>query len=237
MDGRRVVPLVTMAALLCGACSTDIFDVNVALASHAYQVDFGSATGTIPTLTCAAGTPSVCDTQQRDAVVATPGPSNVNVDVGCDTTTNRCFAEATARLTYTVDILQDNNFITKVERHSAWVVHSVDLAYTVPTNTLTFAVPQIDVYVGPPGTTTESDAGVVLVDSTMPVAAGTTFVDPPQHLKVASGSPARDFIVNSVESKQPIVFVVVMTPRIEAGAPVPAGSLELDISPTLSLGF
>ena len=226
-----------MAAVLSGgACNTDIFDVNVALASHAYQVDFGSATGTIPTVTCAAGMPSVCDTQQRDAVVATPGPSGISVDIGCDASTSRCFAEATARLTYTVDILQDNNFITAVERHSAWVVHSVDLAYTVPTNTLTFAVPQIDVYVGPPGTTTESDAGVVFVDSTMPVAAGTTF-DQPQHLKVASGSPARDFIVNSVESKQSIVFVVVLTPRIEAGAPVPAGSLELDISPSLTLGF
>ena len=227
-----------MAAVLWGgACSSDIFDVNVALASHAYSADFGSATGTIPTVTCATGMPSICDTQQRDAVVATPGPTNVSVDIGCDAASMRCFAEATARLTYTLDVLQDNDFITKVERHSTWIVHSVDLAYTVPTNTLTFAVPQVDVYVGPPGTTTETDAGVSFVDSTTPIAAGTTFVDQPMHLTLASGSPARDFIASSVQSKQPIVFVVVMTQRLEAGSPVPAGSLELDISPSLELGF
>jgi hypothetical protein len=225
------------AVLFIGACSSNVLDVNVALAPHAYQADFGSATGTIPTVTCSAGTPSVCNTQQRDAVVTTPGPTQVNIDIDCDATTSRCFAQATARLTYTVDVLQDNDFVTKVERHSAWVVHSVDLAYTVPTNTLTFEIPRIDLYVGPPGATTETDAGVVFVDSTIPVAPGTTFVDQPRHLNLEAGSPARDLIVSSVESKQSIVFVVVMTPRLEAGAPVPAGSLELDIYPTLGLGF
>lgn len=227
-----------MAAVLGAlACSTDVFDVSVPLATHSYQMDFGSATGTIPTVTCAAGTPSVCDAQQRDTVVATPGPTNVSVSIGCDASTQRCFAEATARLTYTLDVLQDDDFVTSVERHSAWVVHSVDLAYTVPTNTLTFEVPKIDVYVGPPGSTTETDAGVVFVDSTIPLPAGMTFVDEPRHLNVAEGSAARDFIVSSVEGKQPIVFVVVLTPRIEAGAAVPAGAVELDVAPTLGLGF
>jgi hypothetical protein len=226
------------AATLCvSACSTDVFDVTVHLAQQTYQMDFGSATGTIPTVTCGAGKPSVCDTESRAAVTATTGPGNVTVDFGCDPTTARCFAEATARQTVQVDVLQDNDFVTKVERHSAWVVKSVTLAYTVPTNTLTFDVPKIDVYVGPPGTMTENDTGVAFVDSTMPLPAGTTIVDPPGQLTVAAGSAARDLIVNSVESKQTIVFVVVATPRIEAGAPVPAGSLELDVQPSLGLGF
>jgi hypothetical protein len=234
----RTIRLATLLAATSGACSADVFDVNVALAPHSYQMDFGSATGTIPTVTCATGAPSVCDTQQRAAVVGTtPGPSNISVDIGCDAATNRCFAEATARLTYTLDVLQDNDFATKVERHSAWIVHTVDLAYTVPTNTLTFGIPRIDVYVGPPGTTTENDTGVALVDRTTPIAPGTTFIDTPQHLTVAAGSPARDLIVSSIESKRSIVFVVVVTPRLEAGSPVPAGGLELDIYPSLGLGF
>jgi hypothetical protein len=240
MAAHRGLLLTVTAAVLLGApaCSSDIFDVTVNLATQTYQMDFGNATGTIPTVTCAAGMPNVCDIgQSRAAVTATPGPGNVTIDVGCDPSTDRCFVSGTARLTAQVDVLQDNDFVTKVERHSAWVVKSVTLAYTVPTNTLTFDVPSIDVYVGPPGTTTENDPDVAHVDSTTPIPAGTTFVDEPRQLTVAAGSPARDLIVSSVESKRTIVFVVVAKPRIEAGAPVPAGSLELDVYPSLGLGF
>jgi hypothetical protein len=239
MAAGRAPLFVTSAAVLLGgfACSTDIFDVTVNLAAQTYTMDFGTATGTIPTLTCAPGMPSVCQAESRAAVTATTGPGNVTIDFGCDPTTQRCFAEGTARQTVQVDVLQDPGFVTSVERHSAWVVKSVTLAYTVPTNTLTFEVPKIDVYVGPPGTTTENDPGVAFVDSTMPLPAGTTIVDPPGQLNVAAGSAARDLIVNSVQSKQTLVFVVVATPRIEAGAPVPAGTLQLDVTPTLGLGF
>jgi hypothetical protein len=239
MVAPRALGLAATAAVLLGAsaCNTDVFDVTVHLATQTYQMDFGTATGTIPTVACGAGMTSVCGAEPRAAVTATQGPSNVSVDIGCDSTTDRCFAEATARLTFQVDVLQDNDFVTKVERHSAWVVKSVSLAYTVPSNTLTFEVPKIDVYVGPPGTTTETDSGVAFIDSTMPVPAGMTFVDPPGQLTVAEGSDARNLIVSSVEAKQTLVFVVVAKPRIEAGAPVPAGSLELDVSPSLGLGF
>jgi hypothetical protein len=239
MAAHRAGSLVSMMVALslgAAACSSDVFDVNVKLSPQTYQLDFGNATGTIPTVTCGAGMPSVCDVQQRATATATPGPTDVTVNTGCDATTNRCFVAATARLTYTVDVLQDNDFVTKVERHSAWIVKSVNLAYTVPSNTLTFDVPKIDVYVGPPGTTKETDANVAFVDSTEPIAAGTTFTNP-QQLTVSQGSPARDLIVSSVESKQSMVFVVVLSPRIEAGAPIPAGALELDIYPSLVLGF
>lgn len=219
------------------ACSSDVFDATVNLQPQTYQMDFGAATGTIPTLTCAPAAPGTCNVQSRDAVTATTGSGNIAVDFGCDAATDRCFAEATARITAMVDVLQDSGFVTAVERRSAWVVKSVSLAYTVPTNTLTFDVPKIDVYVGPPGTTTENDPGVAFVDSTMPLPAGTTLVDPPGQLTVAPGSAARDLIVSSVEAKRTLVFVVVAQPRIEAGAPVPAGMLVLDVQPSLGLGL
>jgi hypothetical protein len=238
MAAHRRLSVLMIAAISLGAltCSSDIFDVTVHLATQTYQLDFGNATGTVPTVTCRAGMLSTCELQQRATVTATMGPGNIVVEPGCDSTTSRCFVEATARVTYDVDVLQDSDFVTKVERHSAWTVKSVSLAYTLPTNTLTFDVPKIDVYVGPPGTTTENDPDVAFVDSTAPVPAGTTFTDP-QQLTVAAGSPARDLIVSSVESKRTIVFVVVAKPRIEAGAPIPAGALELDVYPSLLLGF
>jgi hypothetical protein len=237
MMNRHALLLVTLGALpLGGACDRDIFDVSVNLAPHAYQADFGAATGTIPTVTCSPDMISLCAGQ---TVVATTnvGPADVSVDPGCDPTTILCYAEAHARLTYEVDVLQDDDFVTKVAQHSAWIVQDVDLAYTVPTNTLTFAIPRIDVYVGPTGTKTESDPGAVLVDSVTTLAAGTTFVDQPRHLMVADGSPARALIVSSIEAKQAFAFVVVMAPRLEAGAPVPAGRVELDIAPTIGLGL
>jgi hypothetical protein len=227
-----------LPALGVGACSADVFDVDVALAPHAYQADFGPSSGTIPTATCDPSMPTVCGAGQTLAVTTDVGaPADVSVDLGCDATTSRCFAEAHARLTYELDVLQDDAFVTKVERRAISVVRSVDLAYTVPANTLTFDVPRVDVYVGPAGTTTETDAGVVLVDSLSTVAAGTTFVDTPRHLTLADNSPARTLIEGSIQAKTPFVFVLTTAPRLDAGAPVPGGAFEIDIYPTLGLGL
>jgi hypothetical protein len=224
------------------ACNVDVFDVNVPLSPHAYQADFGASSGTIPTVACdptMPTMPTVCGTGQTLAVTTTDGaPADVSVDVGCDATTSRCFAEAHARLTYELDVLQDDAFVTKVERRAISVVQSVDLAYTLPTNTLTFDVPRIDVYVGPVGSKTETDPGVVLVDSVQSITPGLTFGDDARrHLALADDSPARALIVSSIQAKTPFVFVLATAPRLEAGTPVPGGAFEIDVYPTLGLGL
>jgi hypothetical protein len=221
-----------------GACNPDVFDVDVSLAPHAYPADFGPSRGTIPTVACDATMPAVCGTGQTLAVTTADGaPADVSVDLGCDATTARCFAEAHARFSYELDVLQDDAFITKVERRAISVVRSIDLAYTMPTNTLTFDVPRIDVYVGPAGTKTVTDAGVALVDSISTIAAGTTFVDDRRHLTLAGGSPARTLIEQSIQAERAFVFVSVTAPRLGAGAPLPGGAFELEVYPTLGLGL
>jgi hypothetical protein len=220
------------------ACDADVFDVDVDLAPHAYQADFGPSGGTIPTAACDPTMPMVCGLGQTLAVTTADGaPPDVSAQVGCDATSARCYAEAHARLAYELDVLQDDDFVTKVERRAISVVRSIDLAYTVPTNTLTFDVPRIDVYVGPPGTKTEADPGVALVDSVTTIPAGQTFVDPRRHLTLADGSAARSLVEQSIQAEQPFVFVLVTAPRLEAGAPLPGGAFELDIYPTLTLGL
>ncbi|HEX4404977.1 MAG TPA: hypothetical protein VH560_09125 [Polyangia bacterium] len=183
--------------------------------------------------------PAVCGTGQTLAVMTADGaPADVSVDVGCDATTSRCFAQANARLSYELDVLQDDAFVTKVERRAISVVRSIDLAYTLPTNTLTFDVPRIDVYVGPVGSKTETDPGVVLVDSVQSITAGSTFGDDARrHLTLADDSPARTLIASSIQAKAPFVFVLVTAPRLDAGAPVPGGAFEIDVYPTLGLGL
>jgi hypothetical protein len=240
MPRRHVLRFTTLglAVAALAACNADVFDVDVALAPHAYQADFGTSSGTIPTVTCDATMPAACGAGQTlAATTATGAPADVSVAVGCDATSARCYAEAHALLVYELDVLQDDDFVTKVERHAISAVRSIDLAYTLPTNTLTFGLPRIDVYVGPAGSTSETDPNVTLVDSVTTIAAGVTFVDTRRHLTLADGSPARGLIEQSIQAKQPFVFVVVAAPRLEAGAALPGGAFEIDIYPTLGLGL
>ncbi|HVR03730.1 MAG TPA: hypothetical protein VMT47_16450 [Polyangia bacterium] len=218
-------------------CSTNGSEVDVTLAPHAYRADFGAASGIVPTVACASAAATACGAGQalREATSTDDSADDVNVDVRCDPEIDRCFAQALARLPYELDVMRDDAFVAKVEQRPAVVVRSIDLAYTLPVNTLTFDVPRIDVYVGPSGTKTEADHGVVLLDSISPVAAGATFVDEGRHVRLVEGSAAYTRIVKTIEAKQSFVFLVVAIPRLAAGAPLPAGRFEVDIFPTVSL--
>jgi hypothetical protein len=214
------------------ACNPDVLDVDVDLASQRYVSDFGASTGAVPIVPCAPAMPEACAVAGATTVAA----DQATVTLGCDASTSRCFASARARDSFEVDVLRDDDFVSKVARRAVTLVRTVDLAYTVPVNTLSFDVPRVDLYVGPLGTTKETDPGVAPVDTIPPIAAGTTFLDPRRHLVVADGSPARAFIVSSIQTEQPFVFVVVATTRVEAGAALPGGALEVDVYPHLLLG-
>ena len=129
---------------------------------------------------------------------------------GATTSTDRCFAQASAHLSQPVNVLQDDAFVTRVERHALTLVHLVDVAYTIPSNTLTFEIPQIDIYAGPAGSRRETDPGVAIVGSTQPVAAGTVVTEA-QHVTIGDDTPARPFIEDAIENRQEFVFIVVAT--------------------------
>jgi acyl-CoA reductase-like NAD-dependent aldehyde dehydrogenase len=44
-------------------------------------------------------------------------------------------------------------------------------------------------------------------------------------------------IEHAIENKQEFVFVVVANPRLDAGAPIPAGSVQIDVAPKLTIGL
>jgi len=221
-------------------CAADVFDVDVALTAQTFVVDFGSQTGDIPTVMCSeAAAQEVCGASPSagvDTSSATGVPSDVQVTLGCDTSTDQCFAQASAHLSQPVDVLQDDAFVTRVERHALSFVRLVDVAYTLPANTLTFEIPQIDIYAGPAGSTRETDPGVAIVGSTQPVPAGTVVTDA-QHVTINDDTPARPVIEHAIEHQQQFVFVVVTNPRLESGAPIPAGSAQVDIAAKLTVGL
>jgi hypothetical protein len=230
----------TLAAALAGGCSADVFDVDVALTARTFVADFGSQAGTIPTVDCTDEiAQQACGTSPPvnvDTSSATGVPSDVTVMLGCDASTNRCFAQASAHLSQPVDVLQDDAFVTRVERHALSFVQLVDVAYTIPANTLTFEMPQLDIYAGPAGSTRETDPGVAIVGSTQPIPAGTVVTEP-QHITISDDTPARPLIEHAIENKQEFVFVVVANPRLEAGAPIPGGSVQIDVAPKLTIGL
>ena len=231
------LPITILASVFATlGCSPDIFDVSVALAPEMFPVDFGATTGTIPTVACDPQSPAPCGGDL--SVDFTDGNGQATVKPGCDAATARCFAQADARYTYAVNVLQDDNFTSAVGRHTVSLVRMVDIAITIPANTMTFDIPEIDLYVGPPGSLQPSDPGVVSVDSVRSISAGTTIAAPgARHLVVADGSPARDLIEGSIKNKTPFVFVLTLAPRLESGAVLPAGALEVDIQPLVGLGL
>jgi hypothetical protein len=234
----KIGSTLTIASLLIAAgCTDDIWDVEVNLKTETYRADFGSATGTIPIVTCDPADPGVCSDGSVVTVntAATGMPADVQVSPGCDATTDRCFVQATARVAYPVDVLQDDAFTSAVASRTVTFVRVADFVYTVPANSLTFDVPQIDIYVGPAGSTQETDPGVVAVGSTRALPAGTTLTD--GHITVDDGSPARATIEDNIRNQLPLVFLVVLSPRLAAGSAIPAGALEVDVSPQLLIGL
>src|SRR5882724_2178715 len=211
-------------ALLGAGCGSDIFNVDVNLQRQSYQANFGTTQGTIPLVACDPAGPDVCGSAVGPMQVQAMG-ATATIQMACDAAASHCVADARVVGADAVDVLQDDDFITKVERKSVAVVRDVDVAITVPVNTLTFDVPALNLYVGPAGSAHETDPGVVPVGVTAPLAAGIVVTDAnARHLVVADESPAHAFIAQRVMAKQTMVFLVVMAPRVDAGQPIPAGA-------------
>ncbi len=228
---RTLAGLLLAVSLGCG-----LFDFDVDLAQQTFTLDFGQQTGTMPAVACDASAGACTNAATFDASTTAGIPSTVDVTLACDTASQRCYALVNARAAQTVAVLQDNDFSSKVARHALSFVKLADVAYTMPTNTLTFDIPQANVYAGPAGSTRETDPGVALLGTTQPIKAGTPTTDA-QHMIIDDDSPARPVIEHAVEHKQDFVFIVVASPRMNAGNPVPAGSIQFVVSPKLKVGL
>ena len=229
MVRRTVFTLaLTMLGGVAAGCSSDIFDVEVALDAQSYAFDFGKAQGTIPTITCDPAAPGVCGSAPPIAVDPALGvPANVELSLGCDSASQHCFAQAAARVAQPM-VVQAGDLAQEAISY----VQFADIAYTVPSNSLTFAVPSIDIYAGPGGSQRETDPGVALLGTTKPIPAGTTIAIG-QHLIIDDDTPARPLIEDAIRNLREIAFIVVVTPRIDAGGAMPAGVIRVNVYPSV----
>lgn len=228
-----------LAVLLLGIpAGCDVFDFTVDLQSQTFKLDFGQQSGTVPAVACDAAA-DVCgstlavnfDTSSMSGV-----PSDVELALGCDASSGQCYAQANARAAQTVGVLQDDDFSSKVGRNGAAFVQKVNVGYTIPSNTLTFDIPQLDVYAGPAGSVRETDPGVALLGHTQPIAAGVTTTTQ-LHMEISDDAPALPVIQHAIEDKKDFVFIVVASPRMDAGAAVPAGAVQIDVFPSVVVGL
>ena len=237
---RRSLALWAMATISPAAvgCSPDIFDLSIDLEKEVYTLDFGDARGDVPAIACDEGAANVCSGASLFSFDASTFgvPATVDLAPGCDPATQRCYAQGTVRAPYTVSVLSDSGFANAVGRDATRLVRVADLGYTVPVNTLNFYIPELDIYVGPEGIGRETDPDVVAVGSTTEIVGGQT-IGETRHLTVADGSPARDRMEGDIQGRRPFTFVLVLSPRLESGEPIPAGTLEIDVTPRLFIGL
>jgi hypothetical protein len=227
-----------LAVLLGVPAGCDVFDFSVSLQSQTFKLDFGQQSGTVPAVACDAAA-DVCGSTLAvnfDTSSIAGVPSDVEVAVGCDTGSGQCYAQANARAAQTIGVLQGDDFSSKVGRNGVAFVQKINVGYTIPLNTLTFDIPQLDVYAGPAGSLRETDPGVALVGHTQPIAAGVTTTSQ-VHMQIAEDAPALPVIQNAIEDKHDFVFIVVAAPRMDAGMPVPAGAVQVDVYPSVVVGL
>jgi hypothetical protein len=228
---------VAATALSIAGCSLDIFDVEVHLDTQTYRANFGATPGNIPVVSCDPAAPVDCQIQTPLVDTAIAGlPGAISVKVGCDAATSLCYGEAETRVALTFDLLQDDDFTTNLERRAVSLVQEATLVYTVPVNTLTFRLPEIGIYAGPGGSQRETDPDVVQLSKIPAVEAGNPLTAE-QKVKIDGDSPARKAIEKAIGNRDPFVLIIAVTPRVDAGDPMPGGSIEIDLQPRLIVGL
>src|SRR5262249_36065080 len=135
-----------------GGCG--LLDIPITLQTQSFMQNFGNSTGTVPPVQCTiAGDPS-CNTvtTQVNTAVASSGAT---VPPSCDMSVNPnlCVAQLDATFSYPVTLSKDQSFTTAVAGKAVAVVKSISLKYGIPTNSLTFNIPELDLYIAPQGVT------------------------------------------------------------------------------------
>jgi hypothetical protein len=233
-------------ASLTVAASCDLAGADIHLASTSLGADFGTQAGSIPPLACSASSASAC--------AAVPAPAGVTGwQVGCDSTAGQCFGQADLRIQQTVAAADPSSFDSAVGKQAVHYLESIEIAYTIPSNTLTFALAKIQLYVvrnpvaGGGGSSAAagsvvvekapaSSAGDVLVGNVPPLAAGQV-VSAERHLSIDGSDPAFTAISSQIEAGQDLALALLVTPRVVASGPLPGGAVQVVCAPTLHFGL
>lgn len=234
---KRLVTLLGAAAVLgaaTGGCG--LIDIPITLQTQVYMANFGTSSGTVTAVPCsAAADPCMAAAQQVSGATASSGATVVGV---CDTRAQTCTAQVNATIAYPVDLSKDQGFTTQVAGKAVAVVKSISLKYGVPTNTTTFDIPQLDLYIAPQGVTKIPDSRAVFIDKIPAIAKRMTLPDDSGSIEVLTNTPAGAIFVDSIKNpSKPFTLLINTKPVVKAGDPLPAGQLTVKVTPQITVGF
>jgi hypothetical protein len=234
----RTLTLGLFAGICLGAAAAGcgLFDIPITLQTQEYKGNFGTSTGTVPTASC---------TAQADPCAQASGPvstavasSGATVTGICDTTAMKCTAQINATLSYPVTLSQDQSFATGVAGKAVSAVHSIQLKYGIPKNTLSFNLPELDLYIAPQGVTKVDDPQAVFIDKIPAVPKGQTSADGSGAITVDTASKAGTQFVYYIQNPQKTFTLLVNAkPVVHAGDAMPAGEIWVHVTPTITVGL
>jgi hypothetical protein len=153
----------------------------------------------------------------------------------CDQTSHLCELDLTLTIVATINVATDPAFTSGFAQGNADSVRDVNLQYTISDNA-NFDISKVDVYNGPNGIVSPTDAGVSYIGTIGPVAAGGALTDKQQPLVIVDGSPAHDQVIDNIRNPQsPFTFLMVALVRGTAGDPFPRGTLDIRTQPVVKL--
>lgn len=224
------------AGIGCGLISADILDITFKLSTVSYAPDFGNSTGTVPIVQCT-NMPTACS-QAADQVKTQV--QNATATGRCDMAVQpaQCVVDLGVALTYPITLANDQSFATSVGGKLVSAVRSIQLDYAIPSNTTNLALPEMQLYIGPQNAKSPTDKDVVFIDKIPPLAKGMTLPAGQRSIKIADGTQARERFVYYVQNPTtPFVLLLTAAPTVKGGEPVPAGKLDLKITPVFTVGL
>lgn len=216
-------------------------------AEHFTSPKFGddkNPSAAVPNVPCTKGAmPDVCQT----ATAQLPAGSNLTLTCGDQ---GSCVAVAELRKSETVDFSKQMSFPKEAIQYGVDAVEIKRVAYWVMTNTLNVAVPAIDVYVAPQAAKDETDPKAVRLGTVASLPAKSTVCADPKDGKgdpLANGAAVCDVPITDAgkaalaafakDYKTPFQVIAHTIVNAKAGDPLPSGSLDFYVRPTVGLSI
>lgn len=223
--------------LLFSSGSCGLLDVDITLATQTFMKSFGNTKGSVQSAPC---------TSQTDTCTAAAGPVNnavagsgATVSGVCDLATQTCQAELDVTFAAPLNLSQDQAFINGVAGKAVNIVKRITLKYGVPTNTTTFAIPELKLYLAPQGITSVADmTKVTYVDKISALSRGQTLPADAGRISIAENSPAFAKLVYYIQHpSEPFSVLLNTKTLVKAGEPMPAGDILVRVTPEITVGF
>lgn len=221
-------------SLVAASTGCGIFDTTITLSPQEFKQNFGSSTGTVPSVACTMAA-DPCSTVANQVGGSIMGATAKGI---CDTATQKCTAEVNATFSYPITLAKEQNFTTAVAGKAVSAVQSITLKYGISKNTTTFAIPETSLYIAPMGVTSVTDPRAVFVDKLPVIAKGMTIADGGGSISIPEGSPARaEFIKYIQNPTTPFVLLGNAKPVVKPGDAMPAGEIWLRVIPEFVVGL